>query len=149
MTPSSPLRDSPFLADWLSPVCRDSVDSIAQIRQLSPLSLAYLGDAVYELFMRTAYLCPPKRMNDYHRQVVRKVRAESQAECLQALYPYLTDAEKNIVRQGRNASPRRTKRVSPELYQQATSLETLIGYLYLYDLPRLQELLDKIPLDSE
>jgi ribonuclease-3 family protein len=111
------------------------------IERLSPASLAYLGDAVYELYARTRFLLPPKRVADYHRQVVAQVRAETQAECLRSLEPHLTEAEREIVRRGRNAATGRPRRLSPELYQQATSLETLIGYLYLQDPQRLQQLL--------
>ena len=54
--------------------------SEAQLRALSPLALAYVGDAVYELFMRGHYLLPPKRIQAYHQQVVSQVRAEQQAQ---------------------------------------------------------------------
>jgi ribonuclease-3 family protein len=67
---------------------------------------------------------------------------------LRSLTPYLTTSELEIVRRGRNAATGRPKRVNPEIYQQATSLETLIGYLYLTDLPRLTELLQKIHLEK-
>jgi ribonuclease III family protein len=111
------------------------------IQTLSPAALAYLGDAVYELYMRTQYLLPPSRIRDYHQQVVHCVRAETQAAFAIALSPYLSDAEKQILKQGRNAATGQPKRLSPEIYQQATALETLIGHLYLTDLPRLQEIL--------
>jgi ribonuclease III family protein len=120
--------------------------TIEQIQQLSPLALAYLGDTVYELWMRTAYLFPPKRSQTYHQQVVAQVRAEAQAAHLQVLLPNLSPEEQDILRRGRNAAPRGPKRVSPELYQQATSLETLIGYLYLTDRDRLQVLFSKLNL---
>ena len=115
--------------------------SLNQIQQLSPASLAYLGDAVYELFVRTCYLLPPQRLKDYHRQVVAQVRAETQAETLQSLKPHLTDNELEILRRGRNAATGSPRRLAPEIYQQATSLETLLGYLYLSDHQRLIQLL--------
>ncbi len=120
--------------------------SVAQIQQLSPSALAYLGDAVYELHVRRFYLLPPQRMESYHRQVVAEVRAETQAEKLRSLMPHLTDIELDMVRRGRNAVTSRPKRLEPEIYQQATSLETLIGYLYLTDRSRLSELLQKLNL---
>ncbi|MGK7933356.1 MAG: Mini-ribonuclease 3 [Microcystaceae cyanobacterium] len=113
---------------------------------MSPNALAYIGDAVYELWIRTVYLSPPKRISTYHQQVVDQVRAESQAEYLQRLYPHLSASEKEIVRRGRNAVTSKPKRLSLRVYQQATSLETLIGYLYLEDPQRLTELLAKIVL---
>jgi ribonuclease III family protein len=111
------------------------------VQTLSPAALAYLGDSVYELYMRSQYLLPPSRIRDYHQQVVNCVRAETQAAFAIALLPYLSDAEKQILKQGRNAATGQPKRLSPEIYQQATALETLIGYLYLTDLERLQEIL--------
>lgn len=126
-------------------VCSEG-DRAYQLGQLSPAALAYIGDAVYELYVRTHYLLPPKRLSDYHRCVVAQVRAESQATCLQALEPYLSEEEREIIRRGRNAATGKPRRLSPELYQQATSLETLIGYLYLQNPQRLNELLEKINL---
>ncbi len=121
-------------------------EKMSLIGQLSPAFLAYLGDAVYELYVRTYYLLPPRRLANYHDQVVSFVRAETQAALLESLNPYLTDAEREIVRRGRNAATGRPRRLSPELYQQATSLETLIGYLYLHNPPRLNQLLEKLNL---
>jgi ribonuclease-3 family protein len=112
----------------------------SQLRQLSPLALAYLGDAVYELFIRGQYLFPPQRIQTYHQQVVSQVRAEQQAHHLQTLLPHLTPAEVEILRRGRNATTRRRQRAEAAVYQQATSLETLVGYLYLTDPTRLGEL---------
>jgi ribonuclease-3 family protein len=117
------------------------------IEQISPASLAYVGDAVYELYVRTRYLLPAKRLAEYHRQVVAQVRAETQAAYLKTLEPYLTAVEWEIVRRGRNAASGKPRRLAPELYQQATSLETLIGYLYLKDPRRLGQLLEKLELD--
>ena len=115
-----------------------------QVKQLSPNALAYLGDAVYELYVRGLYLLPPRRQHDYHQEVVTQVRAETQARHLQLLDPHLTDGEQDIIRRGRNAASGRPKRVSAAIYQQATSLETLIGYLYLTDRERLSQLLHKL-----
>jgi ribonuclease-3 family protein len=80
--------------------------------------------------------------------VVSKVRAESQAESLNLLETHLTEGEKDIVRRGRNAASGCPRRLSPELYQQATSLETLLGYLYLHNPTRLQELLKYLNLST-
>ncbi len=125
----------------------NTTDSASQIKQLSPTSLAYLGDAVYELYVRSIYLLPPKRISNYHHQVVAKVRAETQAANLTILQPYLSDEEKEIIRRGRNAAKKKPRRLSAEVYQQATSLETLIGYLYLHNHDRLIELLDKLEIN--
>ncbi|MCC5635602.1 ribonuclease III [Nostoc sp. CHAB 5844] len=123
--------------------------SPTQVQQISPAALAYVGDAVYELYARILYLLPLQRLETYHRLVVAQVRAETQALHLRSLIPHLREAELEIVRRGRNASTGRPKRLAPEIYQQATSLETLIGYLYLTDIPRLTELLQKLHLEQE
>ncbi|MDJ0519636.1 Mini-ribonuclease 3 [Dapis sp. BLCC M229] len=119
----------------------------AEIQKISPSAWAYLGDAVYELYIRNYYLIPPKRSHYYHKLVVAQVRAETQADHLHNLKPHLTSAELDILKRGRNAAFRKPKRLDPEIYQQATSLETLIGYLYLTDPQRLNQLLGYIELD--
>ncbi|MCJ8279200.1 MAG: ribonuclease III [Rivularia sp. ALOHA_DT_140] len=121
--------------------------SVSELQKLSPTALAYLGDAVYELYIRRYYLLPPRRVENYHRLVVAQVRAETQAQMLNLLGPYLNSNELEIVRRGRNAATGRPKRVEPQVYRQATSLETLIGYLYLTDTERLSELLQKLLLE--
>lgn len=123
--------------------------TVAQLQQLSPSALAYLGDAVYELYVRNYYLQPPKRLQMYHRLVVAQVRAETQAIHLLELTPHLNNAELEIVRRGRNAATGRPRRVEPKIYQQATSLETLIGYLYLSNPQRLVELLQTLKLEPK
>lgn len=131
--------------DWLAPRSLPSVP----LQQLSPAALAYLGDAVYELYIRQYYLVPPKRIQTYHNQVVGQVRAEQQANHLRSLLPHLTTTELDILRRGRNAATGKPKRVDSETYQQATSLETLIGYLYLTDPQRLMVLLTQLELTSD
>jgi ribonuclease III family protein len=119
------------------------------LERLSPVVLAYIGDAVYELYIRSKFLIPPRRISDYHEQVVHQVRAETQAAYLQLLEPELTLKEKEILRRGRNAVTNKPRRLSPKIYQQASSLETLIGYLYLTDCDRLQVLLNKLKIIAD
>ena len=131
----------------------DTADStttlqLTQFERLSPIALAYIGDAVYELYVRTKFLLPPKRMTDYHSRVVTQVRAESQAIHLGQLMPHLTDTEREILRRGRNACTSKPRRLSRHIYKQATGLETLIGYLHLTDPQRLEQLLDRLDFDS-
>lgn len=120
-----------------------------ELPKISPAALAYLGDAIYELYVRIFYLMPLQRLEIYHHLVVAQVRAETQALHLRSLTPHLRANELEIVRRGRNAASARSKRVDPEIYQQATSLETLIGYLYLTDSQRLTELLQKLQLEKQ
>lgn len=126
------------------PIGVRSAGGIPQAEQLAPVSLAYIGDAVYELYMRGRYLLPQKKIKDFHELVVARVRAEAQALDLQKIEPYLNDREKDLLRRGRNGAGTTPKRLSPQIYRQATALETLLGYLYLVDRDRLQELLEKL-----
>lgn len=121
--------------------------SAEQLKQLSPTSLAYVGDAVFELYTRCHFLTPPSRIADYHSKVVAEVRAETQAQYLKLLDVYLNEQEQAIIRRGRNAATGKPKRLDLTTYRQATGFETLIGYLYLTDLDRLEELLAHLPLD--
>lgn len=140
-------RDRDWKGDRLQSM-RDRVAFPFQIERLSPAALAYLGDAVYELYIRTYFLLPPRRISDYHDRVVSRVRAESQAEQLQFISSHLTESEKAIVRQGRNSVNRKPQRLDAEIYQQATGWETLIGYLYLTDIQRLHELFALLEFES-
>lgn len=121
---------------------------LGQLQSLSPAALAYLGDAVFELFVRAALLLPPQRLQTYHQQVVEQVRAERQVQHLEALMPRLTQPEVDIFKRGRNASPRGPRRLKPAVYQQATGFETLIGHLYIHNPARLMELLGYVDLTS-
>lgn len=121
------------------------VDDDVNPAQLSPLVLAYVGDAVYELFIRTKLAAHPGKVHDLHRVAVEYVRAGSQAEIIHDWEPILSDSEKEVVRRGRNAksgTPRRTDVVD---YRYSTGFEALLGYLYLSgQQERLLELLERI-----
>ncbi|MEM1369204.1 MAG: ribonuclease III domain-containing protein [Cyanobacteria bacterium P01_H01_bin.15] len=114
-------------------------------RALSPSQLAYLGDSVYELFVRRYYLLPHQRIQNYHQQVVSQVRAETQAIYLAHLWPKLSPAEQEVVKRGRNGAGRVPRKLNPKIYQEASGLETLLGQLYLDNPTRLAELLAQIP----
>ncbi|MDX2272894.1 MAG: ribonuclease III domain-containing protein [Cyanobacteriota bacterium] len=113
----------------------------AEFRRLPAAALAYLGDAIYELYIRQSYLLPPQRITLYHQQVVQRVRGSTQAETLQALLPHLTPQEASIVRWGENGAGQPPKNLDPDRYRQASGFETLLGYLYLQDPRRLGEVL--------
>lgn len=128
----------------LSQSLADPTLAAIDVRALSPTALAYLGDAVYELYIRQNCLLPPRRLHQYHQQVISYVRAEAQANLAHQWHSQLSTAEQAIVKQGRNAATGKPKRVDLATYQQATGLETLIGYLYLTDPQRLHSLLGQI-----
>ena len=104
-----------------------------EIRAISSIGLAHLGDAVYELLVRT-YLCAHGKATGkgLHRATVELVRAPAQAAASEKILPLLTEEEQAVFRRGRNANvhsiPQNASRAQ---YQQATALESLIGWLYL------------------
>lgn len=112
-------------------------------KQLSPLTLAFIGDCVYELFVREKIVCEANRPTS-KLNVVKKdwVNASFQADCVNKLSGVLTQDEAEIVRRGRNAHTKNTpKNMSCSDYHFATGLEALFGYLYLCsDIDRLREL---------
>lgn len=117
---------------------------LSALNTVSPTALAYIGDAVYELYIRQVYLLPAKKIADYHHQVVDKVRAETQASFLQHIYHQLTESELNWVRRGRNAVNKSPRGLPRQVYQEASALETLLGYLYISDQERLLFLLSQL-----
>lgn len=118
------------------------------VQSISPVAFAYIGDAVFELYIRMKFLWPAQRIQGFHQQVVHHVKAEQQADYLGQLMPHLNDLEADIVRRGRNATSKAPRRLSAKIYRQATAFETLIGYLYITDQGRLCELLNKLTLAS-
>ncbi len=104
-----------------------------EIRAMSSIALAHLGDAVYELLVRSWLCCHGKATGKgLHRATIEIVCAEAQAEKSEKILPLLTEEEMGVFRRGRNANvhsiPRHAKRGD---YQQATALEALFGWLYL------------------
>ena len=104
-----------------------------EARMLSPLQLAYVGDSVHALLVRTRLLQKNLLVRDMHRASNEAVSAVSQAKELARLLPMLSEEEAAIVRRGRNAHPHHSapKSASVGEYAEATGLEALLGYLYL------------------
>lgn len=116
-------------------------------RSFHPLILAYLGDAVYELYVRSRLVdLVPGNSSELHRRAVDYVRAPAQAGALESLLPHLTSEEKDIVRRGRNAKPGHIPRgAEPAEYHRSTGLEALVGHLFLTgQFDRLHEILDLV-----
>ena len=113
----------------------------------SPAQLAYAGDAVYELLVRSHIIRNhDTNVNKMHRLSVKFVRADAQARLVSCLEDELTEEEKRIVKRGRNAkvtsSPKNAEMMN---YRYATGFEALLGYLYLSnELDRLMELFGRI-----
>lgn len=117
------------------------------IMMYSPAQLAYAGDAVYELLVRSHIIHNHDiNVNKMHRLTVKFVKANAQAYLINKLDIHLTEEEKRIVKRGRNAkvtsSPKNAELME---YRYATGFEALFGYLYLNnELDRLIELFNKV-----
>ena len=100
---------------------------------LSPLTLAFIGDTVYDLLVREEIICDANRpANDLHSLAVKKVKASAQAKAITDIMPMLTERELAVFKRGRNAkSGHIAKNASTGDYHKATGLEALFGYLYL------------------
>jgi ribonuclease-3 family protein len=116
----------------------------ADVFNLHPLVLAYVGDAVYEAYIRTMLVTGKKaNVHNLHKMSVQYVKAKAQADILHRINDRLTDEEQDVVRRGRNAkSASVPKNADVSDYRYSTAFESLIGYLYLMkSTPRLMEIL--------
>lgn len=123
------------------------MNKIDVIRQYSPLALAYLGDGVYELYVRRYVLGQGNCQNHkLHEKSKKFVSCDAQERFLELLLPELTPEEQEVVRRGRNAKTNsKPKNANHSTYHAATGFESLWGYLYLAeDTLRMEELFDKI-----
>lgn len=112
----------------------------------SGLSLAYIGDAVYDLIIRTYVMNKGNmQVNKMHQKTSSIVKAVSQAKMIEGMFEMLSEQEMSVYKRGRNSKPHTTaKNASSQEYMKATGFEALIGYLYLdgqYE--RLMELVVK------
>lgn len=121
-----------------------------QLHGMSVLGLAHIGDAVYELLVRT-WLCSTGKStaSGLHRQTVRYVNAPAQAKAINSVLDELTHDELAVYKRGRNAKVNSVpKNANIGEYHAATGLETLFGYLYLNgEVDRINELFGKIMED--
>ena len=121
--------------------------SEGDIKSMQPLALAFLGDAVYEIYVREYVMAKGYRtINSMHRETIKFVRAKSQCKAVKSILPELTEAEESVVRRGRNANPHTVpKNADVEDYRYATALESLFGYLKLTgQKERLEQLMDDV-----
>ena len=102
-------------------------------KELNPLQMAYVGDTIHDLYVRSMLLSRGMTVGAMHKQAVRMVSAFAQARMLEALEQELTEAEADIARRGRNSQAKHAapKHADPADYAHATGLEALWGYLYL------------------
>lgn len=122
---------------------RDEMD----VNNMSPLIWAYVGDCVYELYVRSHLVNTTKQKpHQLHIKTIQYVKASAQAMILEKMQDTLTEEEKEIVRRGRNVQNHHLpKNADPQDYMYATAFEALIGYLYLTKKDeRLQEILKDV-----
>jgi len=113
------------------------------VREYPPLVLAYIGDAIYEVYVRTLLVCTKNvPVHQLHKESIKYVKAKAQSDIIHRISGFLTEEEKEIVRRGRNAkSGTIPKNADVIEYKYATGFEALCGYLYL---KKDYERLDKI-----
>ena len=106
--------------------------TVQQVNAISNLGLAHVGDAVYELLVRT-WLCTQgdQTVLKLHKDSVNLVKATAQAKFVDKILPVLTEDEQAYYRRGKNTHSHAPKSASPKEYAKATGLETLFGALYL------------------
>lgn len=122
-------------------------EKIEQPHLLSPLVLAYIGDAVYELFVRRHVIAKGySRTDRIHGEAVKYVCADTQAGVLRSIEPLLTKEEADMARRGRNAKSGHSARNACIIsYRHSTGLECLVGYLFLKgEFERLTEIMKKV-----
>ena len=120
------------------------------IREYSPLTLAYIGDCVYDLVIKSLVInAGNKQVNKLHQETSRLVQASAQSLMMRTMQEHLTEEEHAVYKRGRNAksvSPAKNQSITD--YRRATGFEALLGYLYLKkDYKRMLDLI-KIGLDS-
>ena len=111
----------------------EAESKIKLVKQMSPLTWAYLGDSIFETYIRD-YLVDTTNLkpNKLHRKAIMYVKAKAQADVIKKLDAYLTDEEKDIVKRTRNTENHHVpKNADKADYMYSTAFEGLIGYLYL------------------
>jgi ribonuclease-3 family protein len=117
-----------------------------EYEKLSPLALAFMGDAIHTAFVREAVLGGNvNKLQNYHTLASKFCNAKKQMETLEKILPNLSEDEANIVRKARNTKSKHSaKNFDEETYKKATAFEALVGYLYLSkNEKRLLEILSK------
>lgn len=106
------------------------------------LELAYLGDSLYDLYVRERLVAKGGRVRNMHRRAVGLVCARAQSEALERILGELNDEERDVVRRARNAHQTPPRNADPGDYHHATALEALVGWLYVTGQPeRMNEIL--------
>ena len=108
--------------------------------ELNIKNYAHIGDAVYEVFIRQHTILMTSNLKKLHKLTVYFVNAGFQTELLHKIIPHLTEKEQDIARRARNIPTSAARRIDRSLHSSATSLEAVLGFLYMHDKPRYHEL---------
>lgn len=136
----------------LSQIHREFGGGEVDIRTYSPLTLAYIGDAVFEIIIRTLIVEKGQRAaNTLHRHTTKIVCAQTQAKMIEAVYDSLSEEEQDVYRRGKNTKTYSSaKNASLSDYHRATGLEALCGYLFLRDsMERLTQIIKEALLAAQ
>lgn len=118
--------------------------------ELPPLLLAYVGDAVFELYVRQKLVAKRLPIQHLHKAATRIVRAGGQEQALRIIEPHLREEEADVVRRGRNTKGRVPKNAEMAAYRRATGFEALLGWLHINNrAERLEELLAFLQIGEE
>ena len=134
----------------LSEIIRESFGiEKKDLNTYSPLTLAFIGDAVFDIIIRTGMVCNGNtRADRLHKNTSAIVKATTQSKMIDIILPHLSEEEEDVYKRGRNAKPRSTaKNAAIADYHKATGLEALIGYLYLDD--RTDRILELVNMGLE
>lgn len=125
--------------------------NISEVRRLNGLQLAFIGDTIYDLYVRTDVLeAHDESVQKLHKHAVARVNAGAQARAFERIEPILDEEERDVARRARNAHSRPPKNQDPGDYSKATALEALCGYLYLCGRhERLKALMEEIGKEEE
>lgn len=116
------------------------------MRRFTPVQLAYIGDAVYELSVRTYLLNRSYSVNQLHNMATKFVQAKAQSDLVHKMEDFFTEKENRIIKRGRNSKSHSIPKNADLMdYKYSTGFESLIGYLYLMnDDKRIKEIFDEI-----
>ena len=122
----------------------------SELLYMNPTALAFMGDAVYETYVRAFLVSPAKTgVDKLHQASVQYVRAEAQACIIKKLLDNLSEDELGLVKRARNKrSMTKPKNADPVLYKWATAFEALIGYLYLSGMSERMEDIIRFAIES-
>lgn len=108
--------------------------------ELNLKNYAHIGDAVWEVFVREKIIYKTQNQRTMHKLTIEKVNGEFQTQLLEFLYDYLTDEEKDMVRRAKNIPTSNARKISHEIHSKATAFEVIVGFCYVNDKSRLEEI---------